>query len=54
MKGFVALPLIIILVITGVFGIGWYVFSTHQESKVEISPTPAPSMSPPPSPSFVY
>lgn len=51
MKGFVALPVIIILVIAGLIGIGWYTLSTHQQAKVEISPSPTPTVSSTPTPS---
>lgn len=51
MRGFVALPVIIILVIAGVVGISWYTLSTHQQAKVEIYPSPTPSVSSTPTPS---
>lgn len=50
MRGFAALPLIIILVIVGVVGAGWYTFSTKQQAKVTISPSPSPTVLPTPSP----
>lgn len=56
MRGFAALPLIVILVIAGVASVGWYTFSTKQQTKVTISPTPSltisltPSSEPTPTP----
>lgn len=50
MRGFVALPLVIFLVVIGVVGIGWYTFSTHQQVKIEVSPSPSPIISPTPTP----
>lgn len=50
MRGFAALPLIIILVIVGIVGIGWYTFSTNQQAKITVSPSPSPAVSPSPSP----
>lgn len=51
MRGFIAPPLVIILVIATTIGIGWYTFSTRQQAKVEISPNTSPTISPTPSPS---
>lgn len=50
MRGFAALPLIIILVIAGVVGIGWYTFSTKQQAKITMTPSPTLVVSPSPSP----
>ncbi len=49
MHGFAALPLVIILIIASVVGVGWYTFSTKQQAKVTISPSPSPTASPSPS-----
>ncbi len=53
MRGFAALPLIIILVIAGVVGVGWYTFSVKQQTKVTVSASPSPIVSPSPSPTPV-
>ncbi len=50
MRGFTTLPLIIILVITGVIGVRWYTLSTRQQTKVEVSASPSPAITPTPSP----
>ncbi|OGH23288.1 MAG: hypothetical protein A3F31_03655 [Candidatus Levybacteria bacterium RIFCSPHIGHO2_12_FULL_38_12] len=50
MRGFVALPVVIILVMVGIVGVGWYTLSNRQQAKVEVSPSPSPYVSPTPSP----
>src|SRR3990167_4279977 len=50
MRGFVALPVVIILVMVGIVGVGWYTLSNRQQAKVEVSPSPSPYVSPTPVP----
>ncbi len=52
MHGFTALPLVIILVIAGVVGVGWYTFSANQQAKVTVSPSIKPTVLSTPSPTL--
>lgn len=59
MRGFISLPLIIILIVVTVTGISWYMFSAKPEFKtspsvnISLTPTPKPTATPPLTPTLL-